>query len=160
MEGNVALAGVKLHALLLALAAIVEGACATTATNSPTSSEREQAVIAAMHHYEDALARNDVATLEEIFTDDFIFTTARARVVTRAQELDDIRAGQLRTEAARIDDVQVRSRGGLAVVTGRVTLRGTWRGQDFTGQYQVSATWVNERGRWRLLAIHSSRIPD
>jgi len=89
--------------------------------------------------------------------------TDRSPSSPSSQALAQRRAPTTRPRAsARTNDVAALDflRSGLAVVTGRVTLRGIWRGQDFTGQYQVSATWVNERGRWRLLAIHSSRIAD
>jgi ketosteroid isomerase-like protein len=81
-------------------------------------------------------------------------------VVAKAQELADILSGEMKTEAATIDEARVRVRGDAAVVTGRATLKGVWHGQDFSGSYRVTATWVKEEGRWQLLAEHASRIPQ
>jgi ketosteroid isomerase-like protein len=117
----------------------------------------EQHVLEAMRLYEEATGHNDVAALNNILADDFVFTSSRGAVVTKAQELSDIRSGQMKAQSAAIDDVTVRPRSNMAVVTGRVRLSGVWRGQDFTGSYRVTATWVKEFGLWRLLAIHSSR---
>jgi len=119
----------------------------------------EQQVLEAMRLYEEAYGHNDVAALEKILADDFVFTSSRGVVVTKAQELSDIGSGQMKAESAALDDdVQVRLRANTAVVTGRVTLRGVWRGQDFSGTYRVTATWVKEIRLWRLLAVHSSRL--
>ena len=116
-----------------------------------------QQVMEAMRLYEEATGRNDVPALGRILADDFVFTSSRGIVVTKAQELSDISSGRMKAESAAIDDVKVRLRSNMAVVTGLATLSGVWRGQDFSGSYRVTATWVKESGLWRLLAIHSSR---
>ena len=124
------------------------------------NSDAEQKVLETMRRYVEAYGQNDVAALDKILADDFVFTSSRGIVVTKAQELADIRSGGMRTEAATVDEARVRVRGDAAVVTGRATLKGVWHGQDFSGQYRVTATWVKEEGRWRLLAEHASRIPQ
>lgn len=124
------------------------------------NSDAEQKVLEMMRRYVEAYGQNDVAALDKILADDFVFTSSRGIVVTKAQELADIRSREMRTEAATVDEARVRVRGDAAVVTGRATLKGVWHGQDFSGQYRVTATWVKEEGRWRLLAEHASRIPQ
>lgn len=123
-------------------------------------SDAEQKVLEMMRRYVKAYGRNDVAALDKMLADDFVFTSSRGIVVTKGQELADIHSGEMRTEAATVDELRVRVRGDAAVVTGRATLKGVWRGQDFGGQYRVTATWVREKERWRLLAEHASRIPQ
>lgn len=121
-------------------------------------SDAEQTVLEMMRRYVEAYGRNDVAALDKILADVFVFTSSRGIVVTKAQELADIRSGEMRTKAATVDEAQVRVHRDAAVVTARATLRGVWHGQDFSGQYRVTATWVKEKGGWRLLAEHASRI--
>jgi ketosteroid isomerase-like protein len=114
----------------------------------------------AMRRYVDAYGQNDVAALDRILAEDFVFTSSRGIVVRKAQELSDIRSGEMKTEAASVAELEVRLRGRAAVVTGRATLKGVWHGQDFSGHYRVTATWVKEAANWRLLAEHASRIPQ
>jgi ketosteroid isomerase-like protein len=122
--------------------------------------DAEQKVLEMMRRYVEAYGANDVAALDKILADDFLFTSSRGIVVTKAQELADIRSGEMRTESATLDEVRVRVRGDAAVVTGRAALKGVWHRHDFSGQYRVTATWVKEEGHWRLLAEHASRIPQ
>lgn len=122
------------------------------------NTDAEQEVMAVMRRYVEAYGQNNVVALDGILAVGFVFTSSRGIVVTKAQELSDIRSGEMKTESASVDELQVRIRGNAAVVTGRATLKGVWRGQDFSGQYRVTATWVREEGHWRLLAEHASRI--
>lgn len=124
------------------------------------NTDAKQEVMEAMRRYEEAYGQNNVAALDRILAEDFVFTSSRSIVVTKAQELSDIRSGEMKTESAGVDELQVRVRGTAAVVTGRATLKGVWHGQDFSGQYRVTATWIKEAGHWRLLALHASRIPQ
>ena len=124
------------------------------------NTDAKQEVMEVMRRYEEAYGQNNVAALDRILAEDFVFTSSRSIVVTKAQELSDIRSGEMKTESAGIDELQVRGRGTAAVVTGRATLKGVWHGQDFSGQYRVTATWIKEAGHWRLLALHASRIPQ
>ena len=128
--------------------------------DATSNGDAEQKVLEMMRRYVEAYGRNDVAALDKILADDFVFTSSRGIVVTKAQELSDIRSGEMRTESANLDEVRVRVRRDAAVVTGRAKLKGVWHGQDFSGQYRVTATWVKEEARWRLLAEHASRIPQ
>ena len=122
--------------------------------------DAEQKVLEMMRRYVEAYAQNDVAALDKMLADDFVFTSSRGIAVTKGQELADIRSGEMRTESAAVDELRVRVRGDAAVVTARATLKGVWHGQDFSGRYRVTATWVKEKGHWRLLAEHASRIPQ
>lgn len=124
------------------------------------SGDAEQKVLEMMRRYVEAYGQNDVAALDKILADDFLFTSSRGIVVAKAQELAEIRSGEMRTESATIDEVRVRVRRDAAVVTARAKLKGVWHGQDFGGLYRVTATWVKEKDRWRLLAEHASRIPQ
>ena len=42
--------------------------------------------------------------------------------------------------------------GDTAVITGRVTLKGKYSGKEASGLYRSISVWVNQRGRWRLVA--------
>ena len=60
--------------------------------------------------------------------------------------------------SAALDNMKARVYGDAAVVNGRMTARQTFQGQDISGQYQCTDTFIKKAGRWQCVAIHLSRI--
>jgi ketosteroid isomerase-like protein len=56
------------------------------------------------------------------------------------------------------DDMKVRVYGDEAVVTGRNTTKGQFKGRDISGQYRWTDTWAKRNGRWQCVAEHDSKI--
>ena len=50
------------------------------------------------------------------------------------------------------EDQDVHVYGDTAVVTGRLALKGKYSGKEVSGQYRSINGWVNQGGRWRLVA--------
>jgi ketosteroid isomerase-like protein len=105
-----------------------------------------------------AWATRDAASYDRILADDYIWTDYDGIVWTKAQDLEDLRSGQVVNTSYFEDDWQVRVYGDAAVVTGRTTVKETWKGKDTSGQYRYTDTWVKRGGRWQLLASHTSKI--
>lgn len=132
----------------------------STATISlgQTSGKTEQELLRGNQEYDEALVRGDVAALERIFSDDFIYTTPDGEVRDKARQLALTRSGDLRLETGRSDDVRVRVYGNTAVMTGRFTARGKFKGQSIDIRERYTAVWVKSRGRWRLVAEQGNLI--
>ena len=79
---------------------------------------------------------------------------------TKAQDIATITSGDLAFESAVLDNVKVRVYGDTAVVTGRTTNKGKYKGQDISGQYQFTDVFVKQGGRWRAVASHATRIAE
>jgi ketosteroid isomerase-like protein len=122
-----------LSCLLLASLSFAEQERQPRGAHATLDTGANQEVMEAMRRYVDAYGQNDVAALDRILAEDFVFTSSRGIVVRKAQELSDIRSGEMKTEAASVAELEVRLRGRAAVVTGRATLKGVWHGQDFSG---------------------------
>lgn len=152
------LSSLLVSCLLLASASFAEQERERGGTEATLDTDAKQEVMKVMRRYVHAYAQNNVAALDRILAEDFVFISSRGIMVTKAQELSDIRSGQMKTKSASVDELEVRVRGNAAVVTGRATLKGVWHGQDFSGHYRVTATWVREAANWRLLAEHTSRL--
>ena len=45
-----------------------------------------------------------------------------------------------------------------ALVTYKSSLKGTWKCQDYSGEYAVATTWINENEKWRLSSENSEII--
>lgn len=94
--------------------------------HAPLNRDVEQKVLEMMRIYVEAFGQNNVAALDKILTEDIVFNSSRGIVVTKTQELSDIRSGEMKTESATVEEVRVRVRGNAAVATGRATLKGVW----------------------------------
>lgn len=78
--------------------------------------------------------------------------------MTKAQDLADVKSGAYVITSGVMDDIKVRVYGDTAVVTGRNTVKGQYKGKDISGQTRWTDTWVKSAGRWQCVATHSSRI--
>lgn len=105
-----------------------------------------------------AWATRDVAVYDRILADDYTWTDFDGIVWTKAQDLEDLKSGEVVNTSYAVDDWKVRVYGDVAVVTARTTVQETWKGRDTSGQYRYTDTWVKRAGRWQLVAEHTSKI--
>jgi len=98
----------------------------------------------------------DAATLDRIYADDFIGVGPSGTVRTKPQVLADFTSGDLKFQSITTEEVQVRVYGNTAVETGLSTMTGQDKGKDVPRDTRFTRVWVNQRGRWRLVANHYS----
>ncbi len=101
---------------------------------------------------------HDASALDRIEADDFIYTGVDGTLVTKAQDISDITSGNLTAESANIEEMKVRVYGDTAVVIGRLTTKGQYKGKDFSGQYRFTDVFVKRNGKWQAVASHASSI--
>ena len=107
-----------------------------------------------------AVGAKDRAWFERHLADDVLFATGRTgRVTSKAEEIADILDPRNGAGVDRVDDLKVRTFGGTAVATFKLTAKGT----DATGPYDRTAryteVWSHRDGRWQLVSSHSSLVP-
>lgn len=138
--------------LLLALAVC------SAAWQQRSASEDEAAIRAIEARWDAANLKGDAATLASIFADEFIATDGDGVVRTKAEVVGELKAGNIRYQSARTEDVRVILHGDAAVVTG------TWRGAySYKGTpkslvERFTNFYVRRNGRWRCVAAHGSTI--
>jgi hypothetical protein len=69
------------------------------------------------------------------------------------QEVEGVRIVELRSYSLA-DMKIVFPNKAIAVLTYKVTVQGSFQGQDFSGVYYCSSVWVNQRGTW-LAVLHT-----
>jgi len=128
-----------------------------SATSAPASTEDVvQAVTQLENERVPALLRNDTAFIERVYADDYIVTGANGVVRTRAEVIADMKSGAQTFESMKIDDAKVRVHGDTAIVTGRTTLRGQYKGQPALSPTAFTRVYVRRDGQWQLVANSSS----
>lgn len=140
-----------MRSILLAL--LVSG-CAT-ATQQTAESEIQQAEA----RLAEALTRQDVAAIDRLWSDDFVFVAPSGKVFNKQQRLAGMKPldpGAVPALINRNDRVVVHVYRDCAVAT----VLSSWRAPNAaTGdQYQATHVWMKEHGRWRMVAAQVAQL--
>jgi ketosteroid isomerase-like protein len=125
----------------------------------PKSGSAEQELIKLEQQWGDALVKPDLAFLDRILAEDYMFTSPNGEVLTKAQMLAELKSGEDVVSSEVNLDMKVRVYGDAAVVTGYSTSKETVKGKDISGEYRWTDTWIKKGGRWQCVADHASKVP-
>lgn len=106
----------------------------------------------------DAFERRDMEALDRFMADEYILTDPLGNVRTKAESLEALRSNQIFFESTRSDNVNVKIHGDTAVVTGRSTFRGRYKGWSMAGQYQYTDVLVKRRDSWVAVSSHITAL--
>jgi ketosteroid isomerase-like protein len=118
----------------------------------------EQELLELMQDWMNAEVKGDMAFLDRFIADDCTITDSAGTVWTKAQFLAGLKSGEGAVLSYALDNMKARVYGDAAVVTGRMTAKQTFQGNDISGQYQCTDTFIRTAGRWQCVAIHLSMI--
>lgn len=107
-----------------------------------------------------ALLKADVAYIDQVLAENYTDTDDMGSVSTKAQDLANLKSGDIKFTALATENYQVNVYGDTAIVTARNTQKAQWKGRDISGQFQWTDTWVKRDGRWLCVATHSSKVPQ
>jgi len=105
-----------------------------------------------------ATMKEGAAAVDQFEADDIISTDPAGRVTDKAQDKQDLSSGDLKFQSMEVSDLKVRVYGNTAVATGANTLKGTYKGQDISGTYRFTDTWVKRNGKWQAVASQASKV--
>jgi len=96
---------------------------------------------------------NDAERLDGLLTDDFAGVGPLGFVLGRKQWLERYRKG-LENHAFTVEDPDVRTYEGAAVVVGVLAQETSLKGENKSGRFRVSLVTVRESDQWRLAHLH------
>jgi len=106
----------------------------------------------------DAFEQRDFAALDRIMADEYILTDPLGNVRDKAESLNAIASNEVFFESTRSDNVKVYINGDTAVITGRSTFRGRYRGWSMAGRYQYTDVLVKRQGSWQAMSSHITAL--
>ena len=108
-----------------------------------------------------AQLRADVAALDQLISDDLLFTGPDGEIGTKAQDLEAHRTGIVRFREHDPEELRVRRVGrNVAVTALRARLAVEVGGLVVRGIYRYTRVWAREKdGSWRVVGGHVSEIP-
>src|SRR5436853_5363375 len=120
----------------------------------------EEAVRKFVEDFSAAFGRNDAAALEAMMTPDYAFVNQNGVVQNREQRLAPLKAGNLKYESVKYEEVAVHLYGDAAAVTALVDVKGSNRGADISGHFRSTIMLVKVKGRWLMAASQANLIPQ
>jgi ketosteroid isomerase-like protein len=106
----------------------------------------------------EAIVKRDVASLQKLYAEEYVATDPTGAVLTKAQDIASVQSGEFALTSYKIEDLKVQSHGTVAVVTGRNTIKATYRGQPIDGAYRFTDVFVKRDGRWQAVATQGTVI--
>ena len=117
-----------------------------------------QAIMQLERDWAKALVAGDTATIERITASDWMMTDPGGNRSARAESLAELRSGALKFESTIPLDMEVKVYGDTAIVNGRSRDKGTYKGQDISGEYRFTDVFVKRDGRWQAVSSVVTRV--
>jgi hypothetical protein len=100
----------------------------------------------------------DVATLEKLIADEYMGIGANGEVLCKTIILERFSSPVLRFDLHELSDVQVRLLESVGLILGMVSLKGTFAGQVFEGQFRFMDVCVKRSGQWQIVASQLTEL--
>ena len=109
--------------------------------------------------WDQAMIQNDADTIGQFMHDDWVIIGSDGGVSDKPTFLAQIRQGRLTHDTMTSEDLRIRGYGEVAVLIATGVSGGRFDGHQFREHERQSSVFVNERGRWRCVMTHLSRLP-
>jgi len=123
-----------------------------------TADLSDDALYAAEAALRQAQLSNDVESLERLLDDALVFTGPDGAIYGKADDLHAHRQRWLRLSRLEPSDERVQRFGPIAVVSVRMEMAGTFKGEPFAGPYRYTRIWCARPDGWRIVAGHVSAV--
>jgi ketosteroid isomerase-like protein len=102
----------------------------------------------------------DIAFLEQYLADDYLSTFPDGTVLDKKGEIESLRSGDIALMEMTPSEMNVRTYGEAAVITGRSTIKANVKGQTVSGEYRFTDVWIKQGNRWLAVASQVTRIAE
>ncbi len=142
----------------VALALLVALSAGAPAYAQPAGAAARTSVLATDDSRIRARAEGDVKTLSRIYAEDYSLITAEGEVRSKALQLSELVAGQLRFAPLKPLERQVRLYGQAALVISRDPAGIVRNGRQIGGDLRMTRLYVWRQGRWQLVSAQATRV--
>ncbi len=115
-------------------------------------------LIGLANEWDRAMVENDAEAIGRYMADDWTIIGPDGSVGDKGSFLGLVKSGTLSHDVMESDDLKVRVYGDTAVVTSRGVSGGKYQGQAFREVERTSCVFVRQKGQWRCVLTHLSRI--
>jgi ketosteroid isomerase-like protein len=105
-----------------------------------------------------AVVKEAAAAVDQYEADDIITTDPTGRVTDKPQDKTDLSLGDYKILSEELSELRVQVYGNTAVATATNAMKGTYKGQDLSGKYRFTDTWVKRSGKWQVVASQYTKV--
>ena len=148
------LTALLLSALVLPLAVLAQGN-----ESAKPDPDVEKALTKIEQEMSAALIKGDADTAGKMLADNFFAISPDGSTQSKTEFLADLKGGKLKLETNKLDDMKVHLAGAdMAVVTYRSTDKGSYDGEDISGQYRWLDVFAKRGGTWQFVVSQGTKI--
>jgi uncharacterized protein (TIGR02246 family) len=109
--------------------------------------------------WSEAYTKGDTAVLRSIEAEDYRLVDPDGKVLTKSQDIKELGDKTFSVKSFTFDELDVRMLGDhFACVTGLQTLKGTYKGEDVSGQYRFLDVFEKKDNKWQAIASQVTRV--
>ena len=123
----------------------------------PSTSAADQELITLSKDKWRWMAERNLDALDKLFADEAVFVHM-TRTLTKSQELEVIKTGDIQYKEAQIQEVSVRFVGTTAILLNKIQLVAVVRGNDAVNPFNVTEVYVKMNGSWKLASLSFTRL--
>jgi uncharacterized protein (TIGR02246 family) len=102
--------------------------------------------------------KGDGNALEKLYADDYTAIRGDGSLITKVQEIEKMKSGNLKWETNEIKDLKIRVYGNTAITTDLSFFKNVRDGKPRTGTNRTSRVWVKEGGNWKCVLYQTTRV--
>jgi ketosteroid isomerase-like protein len=118
----------------------------------------EQAITKLENDWAEALLKGDQAAIDRIVAPEWTLVGPDGKVQSKAQADSDLKAGTVKFESFKLNDLKVSVFKNTAVAQGLETEKSSYKGKDTSGQYRFTDVFIKRDGRWQAVATQITRV--
>ena len=107
-----------------------------------------------------AMAQKDLATLNELISNDLVYTHSSARLDTKQSLIGNMEGGSTVYTSVVPSDVKALDCGDTVILTGSCKISVMSGGKPNSFGVRFTDVWANKGGKWQMIAWQSTRTPD
>ena len=115
---------------------------------------------AAVRAYDEATVRNDVATLAQLVSDDYLLVNSDSSLQDKQSYLEDFKVPGFQLDPYVLEQPARRAWDNAALVAGVVNLSWTLERRRHAHRLRIAHVWTKQEGRWRLAYTQLTRVPE
>jgi ketosteroid isomerase-like protein len=118
-----------------------------------TAQQGDQATIENLERkWSAAVVKGDPSPLEQILSEDCTLIGPDGAMLTKSQVIAAVRSGDFKFQSLDPGQMQLRTYGDAAVVTGGGEVKGQYKDRDLSGTQRWTDTFIKLQGRWQCVA--------
>ena len=123
------------------------------------ATDAESELKALEQQWSDAYVKGDTSVLKAIEADGYKLVDPSGIVATKARDIKELGDKKFVVRSSVSNEINVRMLGeNFAYVTGLQTLKGTYKGENISGQYRFLDVFEKKDNKWQALASQITKV--